>query len=58
MWQVVAKSSSTKYWLGVQDKTIAETNHGFIGIHDFMIALLKHEYLMQQSCTFVFNFNF
>ena len=57
MWQVVAKSSSTKYWLGVQDKTIAETNHGFIGIHDF-IALLKHEYLMQQSCTFVFNFNF
>ena len=58
MWPVIAKSSSTKYWLGVQDKTIAETNHGFISIHDFMIALLKHEYLMQQSCTFVFNFNF
>ena len=57
MWQVIAKSSSTKYWLGVEDKTIAEINHGFISIHD-LIALLKHEYLMQQSCTFVFNFNF
>ena len=57
MWQVIAKSSSTKYWLGVQDKTIEEINHGFIGIHD-LIALLKHEYLMKESCKFVFNFNF